>query len=244
MSTLASSITGVFFDLGGTLFSYRHIARSNVNLLLEAADRMQITAEPRLIKKSFGQATDLVTQSYADEEFYLQRDFFQDIFVCFTELLNVPYDADAHAWYRRQNHAAMLDSLVLMPRCLETLHALKEAGLYLAICSNIDDDMLEPLVAREGLDRYFDHWTSSEAASACKPHARFFEVCLAKSGLAPEQVLFVGDSPEHDIAGASAIGMQTALIQEAGQTPPLQSGRATPTPDYILESLAEIMGFV
>lgn len=226
------------------MFSYRHIARSNSNLLLEAADRMQITAEPRLIKKSFGQATDLVTQSYAAKEFYLHRDFFQDVFLRFTELLNVPYDADAHAWYRRQNHAALLDSLVLMPQCLETLHALKQAGLYLSICSNIDDDMLEPLVAREGLDRYFDHWTSSEAASVCKPHARFFEVCLAKSGLAPEHVLFVGDSPEHDIAGASAVGMQTVLIQETGQTPPLQSGRVTAAPDYTAESLAQIRCFV
>ena len=104
--------------------------------------------------------------------------------------------------------------------------------------------MLEPLVERERLDRYLDHWTSSEAARSCKPHHRFFHVALEKSGLGAPDVLFVGDSPEHDIVGARAAGMRTALIVEDGVEPPLQTGREGAEADHTIRTLAEITTLV
>ncbi|AUZ06231.1 MULTISPECIES: YjjG family noncanonical pyrimidine nucleotidase [Vitreoscilla] len=40
-----------------------------------------------------------------------------------------------------------------------------------------------------------------------KPDARFFETCLQRSGLAADEVLFVGDSVEADMVGALNSGM-------------------------------------
>jgi FMN phosphatase YigB (HAD superfamily) len=101
-----------------------------------------------------------------------------------------------------------------------------------------------PLVERSGLDALLDHWTSSEEAQSCKPHPRFFEVALEKARCSADEVLFVGDSPEHDINGAKAVGMRAALIREPDTTPPLQTGRETLTPDHEIETLSELKDLV
>ncbi|MDP6182497.1 MAG: HAD family hydrolase [Gammaproteobacteria bacterium] len=235
---------GVFFDLGGTLFSYRNVARTNIPLLVESVERLGVLTEVDAIKRSYSRASGEVSRLYAEKPFYRHRDMFHDMFVRFCELLDAEYDAEVHSWYHDAQQEAILDCLLIRPDCIETLEYLQGRGLYLSIVSNIDDDMLEPLVEREGLDRYFDHWTSSEAAQSCKPDPKFFDVTLEKSGLAAECVLFVGDSPEHDIVGANAAGMRTALIIEEGVEPPLQTGREAVAPDHTIRALSELKEIV
>ncbi len=231
---------GVFFDLGGTLFSYRNVPRATVPLLLEASRRLGLDPEPGAIKAAYTRAGQDIAEAYAERDYYLHADFFHDTFMRFAELLGGAHDEDVLAWYREAHRVAMIDCLELKEDCADTLAHLKDAGFYLSVVSNIDDDMLHPLIEREGLARWFDHWTSSEAAQSCKPHRRFFEHALELSGIEPGRVLFVGDSPEHDIVGASAIGMRTALIVDGGMEPPLQTGRGSAEPDYTIHSLSEL----
>jgi HAD superfamily hydrolase (TIGR01509 family) len=134
--------------------------------------------------------------------------------------------------------------LTLKPDCQQTLARLKDMGLYLSIVSNIDDDMLGPLVERAELQRWLSHWTSSEAARSCKPDQRFFDIALEKSGLKPDQIVFVGDSPEQDILGAHIAGMGTVLIAESDQPAPMTVGKKVPEPDYRIGALAELPDIV
>ncbi len=235
---------GVFFDLGGTLFSYRNVPRATAPLLVEAAQRLGVAAGREQIRDAYTQASRDMTFTYADKAYYLHADFFHDTFKRFTELLAAPHDEAVHDWYREAHRVAIIDCLVLKEDCLDTLRHLKDAGLYLSVVSNIDDDMLEPLIAREGLEHLLDHWTSSEAAQSCKPDRRFFEIALERSGLAPGEVLFVGDSPEHDIIGANAVGMRTALILDGGIPPPLQTGRINVSATHNIATLAELKDIV
>lgn len=236
-------IRGVFFDLGGTLFSYRHVARNHGELLTGAAERLALP-EPRALKRAYTTAIQEVTARYADQDYYLHRDLFRDAFVRSLEIVAAAPDAALIEWYLDEHRAAVFGCLALKDDCIDTLRALHERGLYQSIVSNIDDDMLEPLVTREGLDRYLQHWTSSEEAQSCKPHRRFFELCLEKSGLDAADVLFVGDSPEHDVVGAAALGMRTALIVDPALPPPLQSGRATIDAQHTIANLRELLGLV
>lgn len=231
---------GVFFDLGGTLFSYRNVPRVTVPLITEAVTRLGVTAGSEQVKNAYTQASRDMTFAYADRAYYLHADFFRDTFKRFAELLSAPHDDAVHNWYLEAHRAAIVDCLVLKDDCLDTLAHLKDLGLYLSVVSNIDDDMLTPLIEREGLARYFDHWTSSQEAQSCKPDRRFFEIALARSGLHAEDVLFVGDSPEHDIIGANALGMQTALITDGGLPPPLQTGRLNVSADHTISTLTEL----
>jgi putative hydrolase of the HAD superfamily len=235
---------GIFFDLGGTLVSYQRVNRIHAPLLLEAVARVGTAQEPRAVKIAYAQAVQDTTERYATKDYYLHRDFFRDTFSRCFELLNTTIAPDITDWYEQEHLLRMRDGLELKPDCHATLATLKARSLYLSVVSNIDDDMLDPIVAREGLHQYLDHWTSSEAAQSCKPHRRFFELCLEKSGLAAHEVLFVGDSPEHDIDGAARVGMQTALIVNEGSEPPLQSGRARATPDHVIHSLTGLLDLV
>ncbi|MEQ8234212.1 MAG: HAD family hydrolase, partial [Gammaproteobacteria bacterium] len=205
-----------------------------------AVERLGATVETARVKAAYTQAQRDVTHAYATRPYYLHRDFFHDTFMRFADLIGAAHDEAVHDWYREAHRAAIVDCLVLKDDCRDTLAHLRAAGRYLSVVSNIDDDMLDPLIEREGLADYFHHWTSSEAARSCKPDRRFFEYALELSGLAPEQVLFVGDSPEHDIAGANLVGMRTALIVDGGMEPPLQTGRETAAPDHVIHNLAEL----
>ena len=233
------AVKGVFFDLGGTLFSYRNMG-GTAPLLSEACRRMDVATEQGKIGEAYAQAVRDISVTYADKPYYLHKDLFRDTFVRFTQVLGAVFDAEVYAWYGERQHQAVLDNLYLKEDCLETLDYLKTRGLYLSIVSNIDDDMLHSLVTREGLGEFLHHWTSSEAAGSCKPDSRFFEIGLEKARLTADSVLFVGDSPEHDIAGASAVGMQTVLIVEEGVQPPLQTGRETVAPNHRIEQLSEL----
>ncbi|MEZ5595966.1 MAG: HAD family hydrolase [Pseudomonadales bacterium] len=239
-------IRGIFFDLGGTLFHYEGAQQRARRALMTAVTRMAGGAPParEAIGAAYRQASDEVARRYATLDYYLHAALFRDTFTRFTELLGIPFDEDAYAVYREAQHSDVVDGLSLKDDCHETLRTLRQRGLYLSIVSNIDEDMLQPLVQRERLHDWLHHWTSSEAAGSCKPHRRFFEVSLEKAGLAPEHVLFVGDSPEHDVNGAAALGMRTVLIRNGDSAPPLQSGAATVEPDFIIHRLSELTQLV
>ncbi len=120
---------------------------------------------------------------------------------------------------------------------------MREEGLYLSIVSNIDDDYLHPMVERAGLSRVLNHWTSSEEAQSCNPAPGFLQYAHKKADRRAEDVLFVGDSPTHDVAGAHALGMTTALIIEEGQDPPGQLSDS-PEPHHEIRTLSELLPIV
>ena len=236
-------IKGVFFDLGGTLFSYRHVPRQHAELLATAAGRLGL-ADARPLKKAYGTALTALSASYAQKPYYLHRDLFKEAFEHCVALVGQRADEALTHWYLDAHQTCVFGSLELKSDCLETLKALRAQGLYVSIVSNIDEEMLTTLVAREALGPLLDHWTSSEEAQSCKPHRGFFEHCLRKSGLPAAELLFVGDSPEHDIEGAAAMGMQTALILDEGMPPPLQAGRASVAPQHTISHLRELTRIV
>lgn len=74
-----------------------------------------------------------------------------------------------------------------------------------------------------------------------KPYALLYEMALERLGVAPCQCLMVGDRPDTDIAGASALGMKTALVRTGrfGPGTPLPDG--LPAPDWDVESLQDLL---
>jgi FMN phosphatase YigB (HAD superfamily) len=69
-----------------------------------------------------------------------------------------------------------------------------------------------------------------------KPHPRIFYDALAVLGAKPEGALFVGDSPQDDITGAKAVGMDVAWVNAQGAVLP----DGAPAPDYTISALPEL----
>jgi phosphoglycolate phosphatase-like HAD superfamily hydrolase len=69
---------------------------------------------------------------------------------------------------------------------------------------------------RAGLGRFFQWVITSVDAGARKPAREFFEYAIARCGLAKDDVLFVGNQLNTDIAGAEAFGIRTAWLSDPG----------------------------
>jgi HAD superfamily hydrolase (TIGR01509 family) len=236
-------IKGIFFDLGGTLFSYagglggggiRHVVR-----------RLGIQATPEEIGRAWRRASRNVGERYGAQPYFLHSDLFRDTLIAFLQDFDhQPTPGLAEEFHERQRQE-VVGNLPIREECRDALAALRERGLYLSIVSNIDDDYLEPLVDKHRLHDLLHHWTSSEEARSCKPDTAIFHYSLRKSGLRAEEVLFVGDSLHHDVAGADAAGMRSARIVEPGVVTPLTHGlEVTAQPDWEINQLTELVSLV
>ena len=234
---IRSLFKAVFFDFGGTLFSYRELSDAKNSPVRDSLARLDVRAEPGEVGKAYWKATKEAFEAHASLPFYLHRDLFRDTFARFARELGVEPDAAYLDESVERQRVFMLKTFRLREDCLETLRTLREAGVSLSIVSNIDDDYLDEMVPVSGLDEILHHWSSSEEAASCKPDAGFFHFAMEKAGVAADQVLFVGDSPEHDIAGARAVGMTTVLIRDDEN--PIASGNTEP--HYRIEQLGELL---
>lgn len=79
----------------------------------------------------------------------------------------------------------------------------------------------------------------SDQLGISKPNPKLYRRACARFGLAPPEVMYVGDSPGHDIDPPNALGMVTVRMRrEHGRH--AQSESATPA-RYDLTSLAELL---
>ena len=91
-----------------------------------------------------------------------------------------------------------------------------------------------------GLDQISPFIIISEEVGCAKPDPRIFRYALDATGLpSPEQIMFVGDNPATDIAGARRFGMRTAWVRRGRRFPAdLQP------PDCIVDSVDELRHIV
>ena len=70
-----------------------------------------------------------------------------------------------------------------------------------------------------------------------------FHAALEQSGAAPDQIVHVGDNPEHDIQGAREVGMRTVWMNSQGEEWP-GGERADREIDNLLQLPAAIASIV
>jgi putative hydrolase of the HAD superfamily len=119
------------------------------------------------------------------------------------------------------------------PEVPETLRALRAAGARLAVVSNWDVS-LHDVLGTTGLAPLVDFTITSAEHGAAKPDPSIFAAALARAGAAPHEALHVGDSLEHDVAGALAAGIEPVLVSRDNAEAP--SGTRTIT------SLSSLIG--
>jgi putative hydrolase of the HAD superfamily len=71
-----------------------------------------------------------------------------------------------------------------------------------------------------------------------KPDPAIFHTAAARVGVALSHILFVGDHPEADIAGAAGAGMQTACLRRGREWP---MHEVTAVPNIIVDAFDELL---
>ena len=81
---------------------------------------------------------------------------------------------------------------------------------------------------------YFDFAFLAEDIGASKPHPDMFHAALERAGVTADNIIHVGDNPEHDIQGARDVGMRTVWMNSQKVTWP-GGNRADREIDNLLE---------
>lgn len=77
-----------------------------------------------------------------------------------------------------------------------------------------------------------------------KPSKPFFDAGAASMGLAPDQVIMIGDDAESDVAGAISAGLGGGVLVQSGKYRCGDETRFQPSPSFIAENLSEAVDFV
>jgi putative hydrolase of the HAD superfamily len=127
---------------------------------------------------------------------------------------------------------------------LPTLEALCARGYRLGLVSNTPwgtpPYLWEKQVERFGLTDLLEARAFSSAIGRRKPDPAAFRDVLARLDVAPDQAVFVGDTPEEDIAGARAAGMRTVLLVR-GHPP---ADETSSLPDAVIPALPALLSLL
>jgi phosphoglycolate phosphatase len=142
-----------------------------------------------------------------------------------------------------QEHLAMLDIYAnhltefteLMPSTRETLEALHEQGVKLAVATNKPQRAAEAVLDHFGLFPYLGSVVGGDAGVAKKPAPDILLAALERLGVEPWNGLMVGDSIS-DVTSARAAGMTVVIIRGGYTSVPAEELGA----DRVLESLADL----
>lgn len=205
------AVRAVSFDAAGTLF---HPVRPVGELYATVAARHGVAIDAAVLHARFGDAfraapplafpgvptaelrgyekswwRDVVLRVFAGARFADFDVFFDDLFAFFASASTWRVDPDA-------------------PPLLAELRA---RGLATLVVSNFDA-RVRGILAALHLAPLIDRVTISSEAGAAKPDPAIFQRALADLGVAPGDVLHVGDTVREDLHGARAAGLQVVLV--------------------------------
>jgi beta-phosphoglucomutase family hydrolase len=182
-----SSFKAVIFDMDGVLVNsepfYVEVEQSNFGQLgLEISEEEHQTYQ--------GTATDRMWQLIKERHGIEQS---VDELVEMTNSLVTPYFNS-------------LEKMEPMPGVEQLIKKLKKRGIPLALASSSYPDVIEIILQKTGLKKYFDAVVSSQEVGASKPEPDIFLFTAKKLGVPPEKCIVIEDST-NGIKAAKAAGM-------------------------------------
>jgi putative hydrolase of the HAD superfamily len=128
-----------------------------------------------------------------------------------------------------------VEAMALFDGVEETLAAVNEAGVDVAVVSNLTTRIQLKKIEHLGLEEYVDLVMTSEETGREKPASVMFTLPLAQLDSKPSEAVMVGDSVASDIEGGNAVGLTTVLFNG---DPGGLSGRQRP--DHYVESFEAV----
>jgi HAD superfamily hydrolase (TIGR01549 family) len=139
----------------------------------------------------------------------------------------------AREWY----HANRFHGLSLFEDAVATLQSVRAAlpGRRIGLITNGPADVQRDKIALLDLARHVDFAIISGEFGVAKPDPAIFEEGLRRGRATRNAALYIGDSPEYDVAGARAAGIRVIWMNRAGLPWP-----GSPPPPEGVRSLAEV----
>ena len=128
--------------------------------------------------------------------------------------------------------------LQLFPDAIETLETVRKAvpNRRLGLITNGPAEVQTAKIELLGIRPYFDFCLISGVFGFWKPDREIFEEALALGRSKPSGAVMIGDSPEHDMAGAEAAGIATIWMDHDVREWPSE----LPVPTCVAADLADV----
>lgn len=118
----------------------------------------------------------------------------EDAFTDLTGVADEQMRRAFHAYFSEVARPIQARGVPLCPGAEELLRALDAAGVKTAIVSTKTGDVLRRIVAGHGLEQIFSVIVGGDAVSAHKPDPEGLNFALSTLQMAPEEVLYCGDT--------------------------------------------------
>lgn len=129
-------------------------------------------------------------------------------------------------------------TLELFPDAIMTVEATRQAraGRRIGVVTNGPTDVQRQKIAMLGLESYIDFFVISDEFGYWKPEPEIFDEALRLGHADAAESVFIGDSAEHDIAGAQAVGIPAIWVNRTHQPWMLE----IPAPTCVARNLADV----
>jgi FMN hydrolase / 5-amino-6-(5-phospho-D-ribitylamino)uracil phosphatase len=138
------------------------------------------------------------------------------------------------AWYQANRFLG----LELFDDAAETLRFVRAAlpGRRIGVVTNGPTEVQRDKIALLALAPALDFALISGEFGVAKPDPAIFWEALRRGGAAADDAVFVGDSPDFDVAGARAAGIRAIWVNRTGRP----WSHEAPPPDHEVRTLAEV----
>ncbi len=220
-------IQSIVFDLDNTLVDFMAMKR----LAIEAAIDAMLDAGLDLERADIRNRIDAI---YKERGIEYQQVFDDLLFGVFKKLDHRILAAGVIA-YRRAREAALKP----YPHVTATLMQLIRRGINLAVLTDAPSREAWLRLCHIGFHHIFGVAVTFDETGERKPSAKPFLKVLDLLETKPADALMVGDWAERDIAGAKAVGMQTAFARYGDVTGVIEHGA-----DFDLHDITDLLAIV
>ncbi len=189
-------IKAVFFDLSGTLLKRSFLETIDLSAFLA---KHHISLTPKEYSKIF------------NEIFLLRKN--KDLPSALKELTSKikPQNSAKFIWEEQEFINDLINKSELFEGTKQLLMNLKVKGFKIGLIANVDQFTIK-ILNKLGILSCFDYLIPSFEIGKMKPDLDIFNQAIQKSGLNPNEIIYVGDSEDKDIVPAQKAGMHTLLF--------------------------------
>ena len=237
----------ILFDLFGTvaLFDREQLPlfEWNGKTIRSTMGRLRLIYEEKALKvpfERFFSALSDVSEELTDERTRSLREF-SSVHRFTQTLLRAGFSAspetDSLAKQLSLAHMEVLTRATAVPEEHGNFLSQVRKSYAVALVSNFDHGPTARKVLHRGrVEAHFQHVVVSDEHGWRKPHPKIFSDTLSALDVKSDVALFVGDSPQDDIVGAKAVGMDVAWVN--AQATELPDG--VPAPDYVVSAIPDL----
>ncbi len=135
-------------------------------------------------------------------------------------------------------HAHREGQMAPFPGALETVHALKNQGIRLALVTNGAAELQRPKVEKFDLEALFQHVQIEGEHGFGKPEPRAYLHAMERLGVGPEETWMVGDNLEWEVTAPQKLGIHAIWHDHRGTGLP---AGATARPDRIIRAVSDLL---